>query len=61
MNIGLSLLLTPFAFVFLDFALYLRKRKKSSSRFFLTAGALLSVLAVLLWTGVLDPYSSYIR
>ncbi|PLR82523.1 hypothetical protein CVD25_14360 [Bacillus canaveralius] len=61
MNIGLGLVLIPLALLSLLIGIYFSKKKIGLALGFIGSGIVVSILTILLLTGVIDPYSNHIR
>jgi hypothetical protein len=60
MNVGLSLILIPLSLFLLQIGFYLYKEKKGIARGFISIGIIISILMILLLTGIYDPHSNSI-
>jgi hypothetical protein len=60
-NVGLGLILIPFALFLLQMGFYLYKEKKGIARGFINIGIIISIWMALLLTGIYDPYSNHSR
>lgn len=61
MNVGLSLILVPFSLFLLQIGFYLYKENKGRACGFISIGIIISILTILLLTGVFDPHFNHIR
>ncbi|MBY0598822.1 hypothetical protein [Bacillus bingmayongensis] len=62
MNIGLGLVLIPFALIFISLGIFTRKKNdKIIGNGLLVVGTIILSVSVVLLTGLYDPYANHIR